>query len=449
MIEKVMKYLFFFIIFFSNLFLSNELRLVEHYLHVNFKESSDVFINPYMGYAPWASSMTTDLLSESEVSLAFALIYWKDFEPQKGFYDFDAFENSNNFESLSANNIKIIIRVICDYPASEKHIDIPGWLYDEMGGAGVYYDNNGLAGFVPDYGDPYFMERHSLMIKALSERYDNSPDIAFIQLGSLGHWGEWHNIAAPDAPFPDTDITDIYVEHYLTAFTQKKLQMRRPYDVTRENKLGLYNDMTGHEEATSLWLGWINDYNMSEFYIHSPSGGEFASTYSMEDYFGKMYPFVKQMIIDSHMTYIGNLPPDSENLKENIDDLLKTIGYRFTIRDVLYTSEISSVENAYINLCIENTGIAPFYYQWPFYYMFYDQYGNLAESFELTLDVREILPENCYMYDVKVPVSLPPGDYMIKLGLFNPDTNTADVRFANLEVGDDRLFMIGTIKVTE
>lgn len=415
--------------------------------HVAFSESGEAIVNPYMGYAPWADSLAEEYVPEPDVSLAFALLSWREFEPQKGVYDFDSFEARNNLAHLRRHNVRLVIRVVCDYPGPAEHMDIPQWLYDETGGAGAFYRSGDLAGFAPDYENSYILERHALMIRALAERYDDPSVVAFIQLGSLGHWGEWHHSLMPVARFPGEEISEQYAGHYLDAFQRVKLQMRRPVKAVNTAGMGLYNDMMGHAQATNLWLDWIADSNMADFYLDAPSGGEFASTHALEDYFGPMYAGVKKMIVDSHATYIGCAAPKDGQRKENADDLLKTLGYRFTAVLASYTSDISEGGAVSIDLTIHNAGIAPFYYSWPLYYFFVDQSGGTAASFRSGRDVTDIVPNRLHGYtDVMAP-DLAPGEYTIKLGLVNPDTGNAEVRFANLETDSDGLLIIGKVTV--
>jgi len=44
----------------------------------------------------------------------------------------------------------------------------------------------------PNYGDPIFLEKLEAMIKALANRYDGHPHLRYVDIGSLGDWGEGH-----------------------------------------------------------------------------------------------------------------------------------------------------------------------------------------------------------------------------------------------------------------
>lgn len=57
--------------------------------------------------------------------------------------------------------------------------------------------------FIPDWNDPYFLNRIDSLMKALGKRYNNDPRIGFIDIGFYGSWGEWHTSGLPDT----TDYT--------------------------------------------------------------------------------------------------------------------------------------------------------------------------------------------------------------------------------------------------
>jgi len=422
----------------------------------NFNESDEAFNNPFMGYMPFATALRESKHPEPNFTLAFAILRWKDIEAEKDVYDFTAFEESNNFEHMRNHNIKMVIRLVSDYPGEANHMDIPEWLYEEMDGAGIFYDtgNSHSAGFAPDYENAYFIERHELVVKAIAERYDSSPDIAFVQIGSLGQWGEFHNyyVQENDRYFPPPAVTDIYVRHYTEAFKETIVQMRRPFTIMYYERIGFFNDMIGHRGQTDWLTDEIFSYNIEDFYLTVPMGGEFASTFTVTDYFGEMYDDVKQMITQTNVTYAGCLPPTEEEYLENRADLLKTMGYRLYVSSSVYTDEVEPGEAAEFAITVKNLGVAPFYYRWSFYLKIYDEEDNLIIEHELDDWVRDIIPRGLYVLAAELPPIETEGTYIVKLGLFDPLNEIreiADVRLANEESGEDNLLTVGKFAVKE
>ncbi|MCX0392565.1 DUF4874 domain-containing protein, partial [Clostridium perfringens] len=93
------------------------------------KISNEILINPFMGWAPDAKYK----YYIQPHSLVYANLYWSDLEPSKGNYDFKNIEEKFNFNYWKSKNVKMIIRIILDYPNKENSMQILKWLYHERG----------------------------------------------------------------------------------------------------------------------------------------------------------------------------------------------------------------------------------------------------------------------------------------------------------------------------
>ena len=139
----------------------------------------------------------------------------------------------------------------------ETHMDIPDWLYEQTKD-GVFYDTSYGKGYAPEYSNPILIEKHRNAILALGRAFEEEHMIAYVELGSLGHWGEWHmNYRQGTTRMPQESVREEYVKHYEEAFFYAKLLARRPFAETAKRKFGLFNDMAGHPQATEEWLSWI------------------------------------------------------------------------------------------------------------------------------------------------------------------------------------------------
>src|SRR5947207_4496193 len=92
---------------------------------------------------------------------------------------------------------------------SSEYMDVPAWL-KEAGCKGLEYQygNGGARHWVPDFDDPLFQKAHFRLIRELGKRYDGSPALGLVDIGSVGLWGEWHMSGTKvvgtgeDAPLP-------------------------------------------------------------------------------------------------------------------------------------------------------------------------------------------------------------------------------------------------------
>ena len=309
----------------------------------NSTEITDVLNNPYMGWAPSAERGPYNQLHR----LVYAGLKWSELEPEKGNFAWSAIENKFKVCYWVGKKIKIVFRFIMDYPGKANHMDIPQWLYKEINGDGTWYDG----GFSPNYKNKVLIQNHQRVINALAQRYGNNPGLAFIQMGSIGHWGEFHTLylKAPDSGYmPGTGISDQYVSHYLSAFKKEKILMRRPFQTAKDNKLGLYNDMFGDKTETERFIRYFNngyanngDWDlrrqlsaMPDFWKYAPSGGEFRKCNAIS--LGYCHFSTIRLAAESHISFLGpRRPADPAKVRtsKNIDALHKTMGYRFVCKN--------------------------------------------------------------------------------------------------------------------
>ena len=52
--------------------------------------------------------------------------------------------------------------------------------------------------FIPDWNDPFVLQRIGALMNALGLRYNDDPRIGTIDIGLYGSWGEWHTAGLPD-----------------------------------------------------------------------------------------------------------------------------------------------------------------------------------------------------------------------------------------------------------
>lgn len=439
------------------------------YLHNNYLRTNRQIVsiekaigpitNPLMGWAPWA----TIKKSEQPFTLVYADLTWREFEPLEGVYDFASFEKRHQLDRWRREGKRVVFRFVTDVPGPDKHLDIPDWLFEKIGGDGEYYDTKYGKGFSPDYSNPLFISYHENVIKALGGRYGRDGFIAFIELGSLGHWGEWHT-RSDISPLPPEDIRDIYVLHYSSAFPGIHLLMRRPFTIARDLKLGLYNDMTGSFEPTTEWLDWINhggDYlpgetntivPMPKGWELAPIGGEQTSVVSDEVMYGSDLETTLNLLKQSHTTFIGPGGPydviSGGPLQDGIDTVLSTIGYRLYISRVELPDVVRFQDSVDIGIDFYNSGIAPFYYPWNVNLYLFNESDTIINTYPLPVDIRKIVPGQAYPVSFTLPVNgLASGKYTLGLAVIDPLTGAPGVRFANKNERDDLIQEIGSFQV--
>lgn len=408
-------------------------------------EISSVLNNPYMGWAPWASGGPY----QQPHSLVYINVTWRELEPTKGNYDFNTLESENKFNYWAQNGKKIILRINMDYPASTSHKDIPDWLYNEIGGDGTWYNLDWGMGFSPNYNNTKLIAYHKALISALGTRYNNNNLIPIIAVGSLGAWGEFHHKkdSTTVIPFPKESVSDQYVQHYIDSFSKKKLVMRRPFQIAKDNGMGLFNDSFG---STSQTYSYFNDFinygytdyltgeshpAMPDYWKTAPSGGEISSYPGNKYLQDSTVAASVQMLKDSHTSWLGpcspGFQPTGTSLQKNFDQMLTTMGYRYVVSSVSHQSTVNTGSTFNVTMGWLNKGVAPFYYNWPLELSLADAAGNIVTKVTSSEDIRTWLPGTKSINQVmKIPTNLPAGNYTLCIGIIDPDTGLPGIDLA-------------------
>ena len=405
-----------------------------------YKESQAAFGNPLMGYAPsaWYNEVSED------ISLLYMDITWAELEPEEGVYNWASIDEENQISRWRKEGKHLVFRFVCDIPGEEAHMDIPEWLYEKSGKAGKWYDGEYGKGFAPDYNNPTIISCHEQAVKALGEHFGQDGLISYVELGSLGHWGEWHvNYSEGIQRIPREAVREKYILPWTEAFPDARILMRRPFASAEKYGFGLYNDMTGQPEATQSWFDWINNggkYDqtgeknvivpMKDFWKKFPSGGEFTSSITMKELLDTNLDQTINLIKKAHTTFLG--PKVADKTYENgYRKVLGSMGYRLWISQA---SLIQMPGYVSLNLKWKNDGVAPFYEDWPVWVLVEDEDGNSLEKEAVDISLKSLLPEETLQtktrMQVKKMISLAGKKYKISIGIEDPMTGKLAVRFS-------------------
>lgn len=405
-----------------------------------YEKTEEIFGNPLMGYVPCAWNDTVS----DDVSMLYMDITWAELEPEEGEYDWESIEKENQLSRWRKEGKHIVLRFVCDVPGKEKHMDIPKWLYEKTDHAGTWYDVEFGKGFAPDYNNEQMIYYHDRAVKALGEHLGGDGLISYIELGSLGHWGEWHvNYSAGIQRLPKEDVREKYVAPWIEAFPDAMLLMRRPFSHASKYGMGLYNDMTGDSGETESWLKEIQNggnlsqtdekntiVSMPDFWKTAPVGGEFTSSLSMENMLDTDIFQTVELIRKSHITFIGPNIADKK-YQQGYEKVLKNMGYRLWVSRAVLLQRITGTK---LRLIWENDGAAPFYKDWPVWIYVTDEDGNIVEKKQIDIQLSSVLPGEIIKtetrLDTKKLAGLAGEKYDLSIGIEDPMTGKASVRMA-------------------
>lgn len=410
-----------------------------------YEADTSAFPNALMGYAPAVTSA-----DGQGATLRYLELSWRELEPERGQYAFEAIEQKYGLDSLRKAGIHLVLRFICDKPKQSGSADVPDWLYET--GAGAWYANSYGEGWSPDYSDEFFRSAHAEAIAALGEHFGQDNFVSYVELGSLGHWGEWHVYDdGKISPMPSEEIRNEYVRQYIAAFPNARLLMRRPFNIAAEEGLGVYNDMTGASEDTEEWLDWLAEGGyygeesgalsaIPDFWLKAPVGGEFTSSTDMGEMLSAELPRTLDLIERSHMTFIGPKTADTA-YPEGYNEVLSRLGYRLRVSEAKLERGLLGAK---LTLTVTNDGAAPFYWDWQMnaYAEIKTENGSVLQTAALPIKLSALAPSEEQTVTValsaaRLKLFAGEDDISVSVGIIDPLTSRDAVRLAQLSERDE------------
>ena len=187
------------------------------------EQTSEILANPGMGWETFHRSNRHDRNLPSWIpSTVYYLRWgWGELEPRPGQINYDLLDRV--LKDSHESGQKLAFRVMCCSTTRNEPYH-PRWL-NEVGGKELIADYEGTAFPIPDIDDPITLQRHLDFIKRLGERYDGHPDIAHVDIGSIGWWGEWHLSGSQKNKMPTLENRTKVIDAYLAAFKKTPLLM--------------------------------------------------------------------------------------------------------------------------------------------------------------------------------------------------------------------------------
>ena len=328
----------------------------------------------------------------------------------------------------------------------------PSWV-QKAGAKGTVAEYNDIKSWVPVWDDPVYLEKLDQFQKAFAARYDGQTWVSYIDIGSIGDWGEGHTSFSTKIS-PTVNEVKANIDIFLKNFKKSQLvcnddllcerkedaDVKALYDYVIKNGISFRDD--------SPLVGWYFDHNLKtwtlsnpEFY--DPSYLKRLNIFELQHYkaikkdgnwlgkngadkipkYGYSGAEVMRKAIEAmHATYIGYHGFAEDWLAENPDltnELANRCGYWYFPLRASHHSIMKSGKN---EITIEwiNKGIAPAYNT--FDLVFRLESENPKNSFEIlpvNSQNRNWMPgihskEN---YQFEIPSKVKKGTYQLKFQL--------------------------------
>ncbi len=276
-------------------------------------------------------------------------------------------------EEASARGNHVVMRVFIDYP--NREYGLPTYLEDLV--TCTPYSEYG-GGCSPDYSNSHLQLAILNFITEFGTQYDGDNRLAFVQMGLLGYWGEWHTF--PNySDFASDLFQQEVIETFDTSFNTTPIQIRYPVQDSPSRTIGFHDDSFAYSTVGDVeWYFWSKMLatGAEQRWMEVPTGGEvypaIQSTLFTDDFVvGEDGQDFDSVVAITHTTYMlmysafsmdgtGYSGQQLENAKQSS----LAMGYEFTVDNI--SVEASNLRGDVVDMtldfAIRNSGVAPFYY---------------------------------------------------------------------------------------
>ncbi len=409
--------------------------------------------NPLKGFVPYPRERTTfphslewDYTKLSEVMIGRTNFNWTVFEAK--------------LNAAASRGCQFIARFYLEWPG--KTTGVPQYLIGE-GLLLRRWTNTNTQPFppavdhTPDYEDPRLRAALTNFIHALGARYDGDPRLGFIQLGLLGTWGEWHNHPRNEW-FASKPIQREVMDAYEAAFKKTRLVARYPAGPTDYRYAENGTRAIGYHDDSFAWATVHTGRKNEDWFFETRLRSAGAlDKWRTQPIGGEVRPEVWGCLFDDPTC----APPDQEfdrcvevtrvswlcnegvfrprlqgAARERALRAAQRMGYELHVRRADLVRENVGWS---ITLTVTNTGVAPFYYDWPVELGAQHATGKLVATWVTDWRLTGVLPgEPAQVWQHSLAAgTFDASAYRLLVRVANPMPGGRPLRFANREQDRD------------
>ena len=350
---------------------------------VQFQDTGEALVNPGMGWTlHYYSNIITNYgsrLAPSDtlddfpgLSVIYLRVPWSFLEPEEGRFDWSLVDTPA--QRWIDKGKQVAFRVTCS--ESWMRYATPKWV-EEAGAKGHNFtvgkgvDPNGPY-WEPNYDDPVLLAKLDQFLTVMAKRYEDNPNVAFIDVGSYGVWGEGHTWASTQLPVDDaTKIKhiDLYLKHF------SKTQLAVSDDFIGHDNQVEHHPITDHMLAKGVTLrdDSICVQPPPRSWFHAELAGSFWKTMPVileHEHYGssvardawKDGSLLIKSVEDYHASYMSIHWWPHEFLEKNrktIDAINLRLGYRIQLREATWPKQVELGKPLEMTTVWANAGVAP------------------------------------------------------------------------------------------
>ena len=225
----------------------------------------------------------------------------------------------------------------------------------------------------PKFDDPVFLEKLDHFLEAMAKRYNGNPDVAFIDIGSFGLWGEGHTGFSSKLSKEDTERIvkkhiDLYTKHFpdtLLAVSDDVVSSQKPNESFPATDYAFSKGVTLRDDSILV-------QKSPKHWHHSKMAQKFWPTLPViieHEHYDLTLPrgtWDKELLLRSveeyHASYMsihGWPKPYYQDNHDIIDRINRRLGYRLELREISYPKTIALDTPFDVAMKWANAGVAP------------------------------------------------------------------------------------------
>jgi len=440
--------------------------LVVHDL-IPLQDATRVLINPHKGWYhhfpdnhinKYEIARDADLLEFPGMDHLYIRLAWAYLEPKEGQFDWAVIDRL--IEKWTVRGLGIAFRISCKETSTdriEQQFATPRWVM-EAGAKGGYFRSGQEVGsdgpWEPVFDDPIFLAKLDTFLAAFAARYDRQPWVRYVDIGSIGDWGEGHTHSGSRKDYSFAarkQHVDLHLKHFkrapLVISDDFVYSLKDPAERQSLHQHILANGISYRDDSILVngYLAGTSD----RFTVRSPEF--FADAYRLTptvlelEHYGKVKQlgnwearpdsaafkfgrgktgpdFLRGAFQLLHATYIGYHGDAREWLTDNPEltkELLNRCGYWLFPKFIELPQTLVPGETVPLTLIMENRGVAPPYAP----YQLRVKLSRAGDSVvrPLATGCKSWLPgvPVSSRHQLPLPSDLKPGEYDLAIGLFD------------------------------
>lgn len=417
------------------------------------QEIDDLLVNPGIGFETFHHFNGEKQVKNYPVcSIAYFRLWWKQLEPEEGRYEWQQIETL--LEKAKSHRQDVALRFMPWFAMLERD-STPEW-FKRKATRSFRCKFNRWAGptrgpteqdyWAPDFNDPFYLDRQESLVRAFGERFNGHPDVAYLDIGSIGNWGEWHtDNTIPRLPMVTEENARKVIDWHFQAWSRTPLVMNFQYP-------------PGQAYASARGAGWrcdgvdspacikrveaqSGDSAVRDAWQRGPVTGEPV----VQDL--KSPPDSLARLLRWHASSLNaKSRPIPDDAVPHVDAFLKRCGYRLVLRRFRHPEGVSRNGLLSVEMEWENVGVAPPYRN----YILAARLRRGTRTVILDTDARLTgwLPgKHVLGSSLRLPAELSPGDYELAIGVLDPHDREPEVKLAIKGRGPDGWYALGRVAV--